>query len=92
MAQVRVDVVDSNGIHTQELHKGSVSETGVFVGQGIRRKVVASTTARLVGDANDLVSVASDIVDKVVALDVDRRDGSGQRGGADKTKQGLTKL
>lgn len=92
MVQVRIDIVDTNGVDAQELHKGSVSETTIFVGQRIGGKVVASTATRLIGDAHDLVSITSGIVDEVISLDVNGGNGSSQRGSADKTEEGLAKL
>lgn len=32
MVQVRIDIVDTNGVYPQNLHKCSVSKAAVFVG------------------------------------------------------------
>lgn len=85
VVQIRINVVDTNGVHTQDLHKGSVSKAAIFVGQRIGRTIEASTATRLVCDTDDLVSIASDIVDEVVSLDVDGGNGSSERSGADET-------
>lgn len=92
MVEVRINVVDTNGIHTQDLHQSSVSKATIFVGQRIGGSIVTSTAARLVGNTNDLISVTSGIVDKEISLHVDGGDGSNQRDAADKTQQGLAKL
>lgn len=94
MVQVWVDVVDTDGVDAQHLHEGGVTEAVILEGQSIlsRVGVVASAATRLVGDANDLEAVASGVVDEVVALDADGRDGGGQRGGAEEAQDGLHEL
>lgn len=94
MVEVRVHVVDSNGVDAENLHKGCVAKAFVFVGQRIHsaRRRVASAATRLVSNTNDLVTITSCIVDKVAALDIDGGDGSGQRGGAEETQDGSSEL
>lgn len=94
VVQVWVDVVNTNGVDTQHLHDGGVTKAGVLFGQRVHSIVrrVASAAARLVCDANDLVSVTSRIVDEVAALDLDGGNSSGQRGSAEKAQDASSKL
>lgn len=94
VVQVRVDIVNTNGVDTKVLHDGSVTEAEVLVGQRVHAggRRVARATARLVSDTNDLVTVASRIVDEVTALDFDGGDGSGQRGSTEQAQDGSEEL
>lgn len=94
MVQVGIDVVNTNGIDTEQLHDGGITEAGVLVGQRVHSTGgrVASAAARLVCDADDLVSVTGRIVDEVAALDLDGGDSSGHRGGAEQAQDGSSEL
>lgn len=76
VVEVGINVVDTNGVHTQDLHQGSVSKAAIFVGQRIGGSIVTSTATRLVGNTNDLIAVASGIVDKKISLHVNGGNGS----------------
>lgn len=72
---VRIHTVDSDCIDTERLHESSISKAVILVRQGITSIILveARATTRLVGNANDLVSISCCIVDKVATLDVNGR-------------------
>ena len=81
---VRVEVVNTDSVHTKNLHERSITQASIGVGKRIFPSlgVISCATTRLVGHANDLELVAIGI-DKVVARDgerLNRRDGGGAEG------------
>jgi hypothetical protein len=79
---IRVKVVDADGVDTKNLHESSISHAFILVAQGVlpRGRVVAGTASRLVGHTNNLELVASFGVDEVSSLDLQRRNGTHNRG------------
>lgn len=94
MVQVRINIVNTKRVDTKVLHDGSVAEAEILVGQRVHagRRRVASATARLVSDANDLITVARCIVDEVTAFDLDGGDSSGQGGSTEQAQDGSKEL
>ena len=82
MVDVGVKVVNTDGINTKNLHKSSISHTGLRMAQRVLSsgRVVTGTASRLVGHTNNLEFVASIGVDEVGSLDLQRRNGIDDRG------------
>lgn len=85
VVHVGINIVDSNGVDAQNLHESRIAKTLVLVAQRVDAGtwVVPGRATRLVGDTDDLVSSASDVVDEEGSLDIDGRDGCSQGSGAD---------
>lgn len=94
MVQVGVDVVDTNGVDTQNLHQSSITKAVILVAERVDsgRGVVASRATGLVCDSHDLEAVTSGIIDEERALHVNGGDGGGQRGGANEASNGSLNL
>lgn len=80
MVQVGIQVVHTDGIDTKNLHQGSISHADVTVAEGVLAlvRLVAGRATGLVGDTDDLETVAGRGVDEVVAFDFHGLHGGGQ--------------
>lgn len=80
VVQVRVDIVDSDGVDAQLLHQRRVSKTDVPIAQrvGAAARVVAGGSTWLICKPDDLEAVVGDRVDEVGASDRDGLDGEGE--------------
>lgn len=94
MVQVGVDVVDTDGVHTQHLHESGIAKAVGLVAQRVysRLGLVAGRTAGLVCDSHDLEPGTGVLVDEERALHINGGHGSGQRGSADEAKDSSLNL
>ena len=78
VVQVGIQVIHANSVDTENLHESCIPHTLVLVAERILSflGVVSSTTTGLVGHANNLESLASLGIHKVVSLDLERSDSS----------------
>lgn len=83
VVDVRVKVVDTDGVDTENLHESGITLALLGVAEGIDAGlgVVASTASRLVGHTNDLELVAGVGIDELLALDLQGLDSGDGRGG-----------
>lgn len=82
MVLVGVQVVDTNGIDTHNLHEGSISQASFRIAEGIGAvEGEAGAATGLVCDTDDLELVASLGVVEFIALDFQRRYGGDERRG-----------
>lgn len=82
MVLVGVQVVDTNGIDTHNLHEGSISQASLRIAEGIRAfEGEAGASTGLICDTDNLELVASLGVVELVALDFQRRNSSDERCG-----------
>ncbi len=90
VVQVGVDIVHADGVDTQNLEQGGITQADIGVAEGVAAGllVVAGRAAGLVGDADNLQAVAGLGVDEVLALDLKGRDGDGERC-AERQERGL---
>lgn len=84
MVQIGVDVIDTNGVHAQNLHESSITKAVILVAERVHSRLgfVSSRATGLVCDSHDLETVASGVVDEERTLHINGGHGSGQRGGA----------
>lgn len=77
MVKRRVEIVDTDRVHTQLLHKGSISQTDIGICESVLavRGLVRSLTSRLVVNTNNHQSLVRDGVDKVLSADFHWMDG-----------------
>lgn len=94
MVHVGVNVVDADGVDTEDLHESCIAKTLVLVAEGVDAGswVVSGRATGLVGDTDDLVSGTSLLVDEKGALDLDGRHGYSQGGGTNEASNGSLEL
>lgn len=82
MVDIRVKVVDADGVDTKNLHECSITLALLRVAQRVNASlgVVASTASRLVGHTDNLELVASVGVNELLALNLKGLDSSNGRG------------
>ena len=81
MVNIGVKIVDTNSIHTQNLHQGGIAKASVRVPEGIIgvRIIECGAPTRLIRHTGDLELVSSFGVDEFIALNLNRRN-SGDKG------------
>jgi hypothetical protein len=81
VVEVRVQIVNADSVHAENLEEGSIAEADILIAEGVDLElgVVAGGAAGLVRDTDDLEAVARLGVDKVVVLGDQGRDGGRKR-------------
>ena len=77
MVKRRVEIVDTDRVHTQLLHKGSISQTDIGICESVLavRGLVRSLTSRLVVNTNNHQTFVCDCVNEVLPAHFNRVDG-----------------